>query len=123
MRLTALHLLSDVLLWLSSTAAPVPREKPPASADLAGAWRYSWAGTPGIMWLNADGSYLALHGEGLTRYEGVWWMDRGRCVIVECAVYDEGRRGPAVRHEFDLRRVPCGYELRRYVTVTLTRGE
>lgn len=122
MRFCALHLLADVLLWLSATAAPVPREVGPTHADLVGVWAYRWGGTPGVMHLCDDGSYLAFHGESLTRYEGVWWCDRGRVVIVEYAVC-ETVRGCSIRHEFGATRSPGGYTLARNVTVTLTRGE
>ncbi len=124
MRFCALHLLADALLWLSATAAPVPREKPVGASDLVGVWRYDWGGTPGVMHLRDDGSYLAIHGEGRQQYAGVWWMDRGRVVIVEFLTDCDGlQRGCPIRHEFGVTRSPGGYTLARNVTVVLTRGE
>ena len=122
MRAVATHLLADLLVWLS-VSAPVPRERPAVAADFAGRWEYRWAGTPGVLWFGADGSYRALHGDALSGYAGVWWLDRGRVILTEyptCA--DGAQRGLPVRYEFAAARTAGGYELRGNVTVTLTRG-
>jgi hypothetical protein len=109
-RTISLHLLADLLLCLSATAAPVPRDGPP---ELAGVWCYSWNGTPGVVHLNPDGSYLALHGECKHEYAGAWWRGRdGRVIVSEYRCGESGQQiSPPVRYEFALRRVGTGWEM------------
>lgn len=116
--------LTVLVACLGLGAAPVPRERPLAPADLAGQWVYKWNDVPGLMWLGADGSYAATYGGYETvRYAGAWWVERGRVVLVEYPVCAAGmQRGQPVRYEFAATRTGDGFKLTANVTVTLTQG-
>lgn len=116
MRTVSFHLLADLLLCFS--AAPVPRESPP---ELAGVWCYSWNGTPGVVHLHADGSYLALHGECKHEYAGAWWFVNGRLVVSEYRQIDGEQRGPPIRYEFDVRPGRGEIECRTSVTTLILK--
>ena len=112
-----------VVACSGGVAAPLPREPEP---DLAGVWRYSWNGTPGVMVLGADGSYRAWHGacecDGPANYAGCWWRAKcGRVVLCEYRANADGQCGLANKFEFVTESRGGTVLLAGYSRVVLTR--
>jgi hypothetical protein len=119
-RTVSLHLLADLLVCLS--AAPVPPDAPLTADSFVGEWAYKWNGSPGVMHLSENGSYLALHGECRAEYAGRWWFRNGQLIVTEYRQINGLQFGNPTRYEFDTRRERAAVECRTPVTtLILTR--
>lgn len=108
---------------LSLGAAPLPRERPVSESELGGVWHCSRYGVDGVTWYAPPSANRSVRGMWANGYAGVWWMDRGRVVLIEYPVDGWGlQAGPAFTYEFEIRRTATGYALSGSFDLTLTRG-